>query len=194
MKILELQKIDKLYFGIEDIARVLGISLASAKVSANRYAKKGVLIRVKRNMYLLAEKWRTLGQKQKFMLANYLQSPSYISLMTALDYYEITSQIQQNFIESIAIKRTKQVNIEKSTFSFSRINRNLFTDFEKQDDFFIALPEKALADAVYLKSFGKYNFDLASIDFEKFDKKILKKISNKFPEKTKKILDKYGNI
>ena len=57
MKLIEIQKIDKLYFGHEEIARVLGISEASSKVTASRYAKKGLLLRIKKNMYVLRERW-----------------------------------------------------------------------------------------------------------------------------------------
>ena len=109
MKIQELNRIRKLYFGHEEISRVLGISLQSSRVSANRYVKHGLLIRIKRNMYVLAEKWRTLEREEKFILANLLQVPSYISLMTALDYYEISTQMQRDFIESVALKRTKEI-------------------------------------------------------------------------------------
>ena len=38
MKYIELKKIEKLCFGYEDISRALGISPASAKVTASRYA------------------------------------------------------------------------------------------------------------------------------------------------------------
>ena len=57
MKLFEIQKIDKLCFGHEEIARVLGISEASSRVTASRYAKKGLLLRIKKNMYVLREKW-----------------------------------------------------------------------------------------------------------------------------------------
>ena len=103
MKSLELDRIRKLYFGYEDIAKVLGISAASAKVTASRYVKLGVLVRIKRNMYTLREVWNTAGREEKFVIANLGQAPSYISLMTALDYYEITTQVLRNFFESVAI-------------------------------------------------------------------------------------------
>ena len=94
MKFLELRTIRKLYFGYEEIARVLGISPASARVSASRYVRQGLLVRVKRNMYVLREVWNTAGVAEKFLLVNMGQMPSYISLMTALEYYELTTQMQ----------------------------------------------------------------------------------------------------
>ena len=93
MKFIELRKIRKPYFGYEEIARVLGISAASARVTASRYARNGLLVRLKKNIYVLQEEWNTAGREEKFLLANLGQTPSYISLMTALDYYQITTQI-----------------------------------------------------------------------------------------------------
>ena len=43
MKVLKLNNFDKLYFGYEDIARTLGISLSSARVSAARYTKQVIV-------------------------------------------------------------------------------------------------------------------------------------------------------
>ncbi len=189
MRSFELYKINKLYFGHEEISRVLGISLESAKLSAHRYTKQGFLVRIKRNIYILRERWNTLDKMEKFQLANIIQVPSYLSLMTAMDYYEITTQLQQDFFESIAVKRTKELEIERDIFNFSKIKAELYFGFVKVKDFFIAIPEKAFLDAIYLTSLGRYNFDLASIDFSKLKIDELLKVVEKFPAKTKKILE-----
>ena len=42
MKLIELRKIEKFYFGYEELARTLGISTASARVTASRYVQKGL--------------------------------------------------------------------------------------------------------------------------------------------------------
>ena len=47
MNIAKLRTIKKLYFGYEEIARSLGVAAASARVSANRYVRQGLLIRLK---------------------------------------------------------------------------------------------------------------------------------------------------
>ncbi|MCD6228089.1 MAG: hypothetical protein J7K17_01235 [Candidatus Omnitrophica bacterium] len=90
----KLRKIRKVYFGYEEIAKVLGISFDSARVEAGRFVKYGLIIRIKQNIYVLREVWSKLDREERFLLANILQVPSYISLMSALDYYRITTQIQ----------------------------------------------------------------------------------------------------
>jgi len=194
MKTAELSTIDKLYFGYEDLAKTLGISLASARVTASRYVGQGLVVRVKRNIYVLREKWNAAGREEKFMLANLGQVPSYISLMTALDYYELTTQVQRDFIESVAVKRTKEIRLNGAIFRYTRVSSDRYFGFNKQKGFFMAIPEKAFLDSVYLMSFGRYALDLASIDAEKLDRSEVKRMSRKFPLKTRKMLEKNGYL
>lgn len=194
MKLSKLGTIRKLYFGYEDIARVLGISLASARVSASRYVLKGFLVRIKRNTYVLREVWKAVGSAEKFMLVNMGQMPSYLSLMTALDYYEITTQVQRDFFESVAVKRTKEIQVDASVFRYSKIASNLYFGFKKEKGFFIATPEKALVDAFYLMSYGRYALDITSLNSAKLDKDEILRLSMEFPPRTKNMLKKHGYI
>jgi hypothetical protein len=170
MRINELKNNNKLYFNIDDIANQLSISRESAKVTANRYVKQELLIRLKNNFYIASDKFEALKESDLFYIANLLQVPSYISLASALSYYNISTQQLQNTIESVAFKRTKYIKTREIEFKFILIKEGLYTGFTKQDNFFIALPEKALADAVYLTSLGKYKFDFNAIDFSKVNK------------------------
>lgn len=192
MKINELRKIQKIFFGYEELARVLQISPDSARVAASRYTSQGLLIRVKRNLYMLREVWEKAGQEEKFMVANMGQVPSYISLTTALGYYEVTTQMQRNFFESIAVARTKKIQINQTIFAYTRINEELYFGFGKEKGFFIASPEKALLDAFYLMSFGRYSLDLAAINADRLDLDQIAAMSQQFPPKTRKLLKRYG--
>ena len=194
MRPQELKKIKRLYFGYEDIAKALGISRPSAKVTANRYVRHDLLVRVKKNMYVLKEKWDTAGTEEKFIIANLAQVPSYISLMTALDYHEITTQVQRDLFESVAVKRTKEISVDRTVFQYTRINADLYFGFVKQKGFFMATPEKAFLDAIYLMSLGRYDLDLASMDIDKLDRVQLKGMVRKFPLKTQKVLENHGYL
>jgi len=79
MKLNQLRRIQKLYFGYEELARVLGINPASARVAASRYVQQGLLVRIKRNLYVLRETWQAAGREDKLVIANLGQVPSYIS-------------------------------------------------------------------------------------------------------------------
>jgi predicted transcriptional regulator of viral defense system len=194
MNILQLSQIDKLYFGCEEIAKALGINLSSAKVTASRYTRQGLLMRMKKNIYVRPEAWKAATQEEKLLLANLGQVPSYVSLMTALDYYDITTQLQRNFIESVAVKRTKELQLNNTIFRYAKISGVLYFGFKKEKGIFIATPEKALLDAFYLMSFGRYSLDVSALDGEKLDANELMRLSNAFPLKTQNLLKKYGYL
>jgi len=194
MDLIKLRNIKKPYFGYEELARTLGISTASARVTASRYVKMGVLVRIKRNLYVRSESWDTATKEDKFIIANLGETPSYISLMTALDYYGITTQMQRDFFESVAVQRTKTISVRGTVFRYSKISSDLYFGFEKKDGFFIATPEKALLDAVYLISYGRYALDLPSIDPEKINRLEMEKLSRSYPGRTQKLLRTYGYI
>ena len=194
MKFRELNNISKRMFGYEDISTALGINLDSARVTASRYAKQGVLVRVKRNIYILKSVWDVMSLNDKLEVANMLQIPSYISLQTALSFYEISTQIQQNYFESISLKRSKEIDIINDTFNFVKISPELYTSFTKENNVFIAEPEKAFIDAIYLMSLGRYKLDLSAIEFGRMNKDKIRNILNGFPLTTREYLERYERI
>ena len=194
MKLQELKRIKKPYFGYEEIARVFGISPASAKVTASRYVRQGLLLRIKKNVYVRQDMWEASGIEEKFLLANLGQVPSYISLMTALEYYEATTQVLRGFFESVATKRTKEIDLKGSVFRYTKVASSLYFGFKKEKNFFIATPEKALLDAFYLMSYGRYSLDISALDATRLDREEVKRLSKKFPLRTRKMLKKYGYL
>jgi len=183
MRASELNNLDKLILSIEDIAKTLSINKESAKVTANRYVKNGSLLRIKRDFYITVNKYENLNEKELFRIANAIQVPSYISLASALIYYNISTQQLQGIIESVTTKKTNSVRVKENIFKFTLLKKNFYSDFKLDDDVFIALPEKALADTVYLTSLGRYSCDFDAIDFGKLSKtkitSYIKKTNNK---------------
>lgn len=191
---LDLNNIRKLYFGYEEIARIRGISLPSAKVTASRYVRQGLLLRLKKNLYVLREVWNSASKEDKFRLSNLGQSPSYVSLTTALEYYEYTTQMQQDFFESVAIRRTKEIQVNGNIFRYTKIDERLFFEFKKENGFFIASPEKALLDSFYLMSYGRYSLDISALDADKFNRQKINQLSIEFPLRTQMLLQKHGYL
>ena len=191
MKYINIRELkEKIYFTTYEIAEYLGIKKESARVLCSRYSKKGLIIRLKRDLYILREKWETLSIEEYFNIANMLQVPSYISLMTGLYYHQITTQVQRRFYESISLKRSIYFSIEQTEFHYHKINRKFYFGFFKKDKIFIAEKEKAFVDTLYLTSLGKYKFDVSSVDLRKLKKNKIEKILKIYPEKTNKIFIK----
>jgi predicted transcriptional regulator of viral defense system len=148
-----------------------------------RLTKKGILKRLTKRKYLF-----TFLESNDFQIANFLYSPSYISLEAALSFYGIITQFPYQ-ITSITPKKTKIIKTLGKEFSYSHIKPELFFDYERKEKFLIALPEKALFDYLYLclkglRNFEKDDFDLKIINKKKFIS-LLKKTKQ---EKLMKIL------
>jgi len=177
-----------LFLGIDDIAAALSISRESAKVTASRYVKKGKLYRLKKDFYITPSKINTLKEEELFRIANFLQIPSYISLLSALSFYNISTQQQRNFVESVSLKRKSYIEVKNFTFTYTLIKRSMYEGFESfggRADFFIAKPDKALADIIYLSSMGRYNCDYEAVDFKKINKKNIAKYLLKSNDRAK---------
>ncbi|MBC8175106.1 MAG: hypothetical protein H8E82_05560 [Candidatus Marinimicrobia bacterium] len=181
-------------FTYEEVATLLGIKPESARVLCSRYVQNGLLVRLKRNQYVLKEKWDSVGEEEIFEIANRIQVPSYISLTTALSYYGITTQIQQEFVESVSVQRSFSRRILTMEFSYVKIKRDFYGEFKKVNQFFIAAPEKALLDALYLTSLGRYSLDKFALDISKINRDKVTYLLNNYPQRTKKLWSTYENI
>lgn len=182
----QLQELNrKTFFTLEDVAETFAIQRASARVWCSRHVQSAMLVRLKNGFYTTAVKWENLARLDLFKIANILQVPSYLSLMTALAYYEVTTQAQSSYHESIGLKRSIIFNVREAVFSYVKVQPSYYGDFVKTDGIFIATKEKAFLDAAYLYSFGKYKFDLDSLDLGKLDLEKLQKKLDAYPQKTK---------
>jgi predicted transcriptional regulator of viral defense system len=181
---------DKNYFSSREVASVLDVKTESSKVICWRLLKRGVLIRLKRDFYILREKWDILTKEDFFNISNILQVPSYISFMSSLTYYEVSTQVYRNFFENVTVKRTNNFEIEGTIFNYYKIQKDLFFGFVKSDNFFISEKEKAFVDILYLHLLGRYEFDLNSISLNKLNKKRIEEFLTKYPIKTEKLFKK----
>lgn len=184
----------KPYFSLGDVAQNFSLQPASARVLCSRYVRQGLLVRFKNNIYTTVWKWEGLTRQDLFKIANVLQVPSYISLMTALAYYDVTTQAQNNYQESVCLKRSVAYNVRDAVFSYIKLQNRFYGDFIKKDGVFIATKEKAFLDAAYLFSFGKYKFDVDSLDMKKLELRKLKSLLNVYPNKTKETVKRLCGI
>lgn len=192
MSYLGLRKIKSLYFAYNEVADALNITPDSARVLCSRYAAKDILVRIKRNVYALRERWEYLDEADIMRIANIILVPSYISLTTALSYYGCTTQIQQNYIESICVSKTINRNIDRVEFNYTKVSKQYYFDFSKLNGVFIASPEKAFIDALYLTSLGRYSLDFSALEISKLDVEKLGGLIAGYPEKTKKLWRKHA--
>ena len=181
-------------FSLRDIARKRSIAETSARVWLVRAVQRGEILRIKKDLYIHAMDWKYLTVEERLILANRIQIPSYISLSTAMTYYELTSQVYKNVVESIAVKRSVEYKVKDIHFRYYVVKQDYYTQYERTSGLFIATPEKALGDIIYLCALGRYAFDFNAVEWDRVDTEKLGRILGIFPERTQKWWKNYGFI
>lgn len=132
----------------------------------NDFVKNNILTNIEKNKYYITGK-----NIDTFEIANFLYQPSYVSLDTALNYWGVLSQFPYE-ITSISSKKKVKKKFEDKTYNYNHIAPKYFGMFIKQNNFLIALPEKALFDQLYLTSKGLKSNNFNEYDFQKINIKI----------------------
>jgi len=168
-------------FDVKDLAALLSLPLPSARVAASRLCRRGILRRLRKDLYILPDK--PLDDPQ---IANRLLSPSYISFESALNYWGLSTQIPRSMMS--ASLRSKKYRIEGTEFLYYRLPPALFRfGYRRERDFFIASPEKALLDTAYYASLGRKGLS-DEIPLSKLNRITLKKMLASYPKKTQELL------
>jgi len=134
-----------------------------------RLVHENVLTQLEKGKYYVSAK-----QPLNFELANFLYSPSYISFETALNYHGLLSQFPLE-ISSATLGKKIEKHINEQIYTYSKIDKKLFTGYYKESNYLIATREKALFDQVYLisKSIKSEkvleDLDMALFDMTKFE-------------------------
>jgi predicted transcriptional regulator of viral defense system len=146
------------YFRLEDLTGLCS-DKSYLKIICSRYAQKGKLIRLKKNLYtsqdFLTETQRrnTLSSYTEF-LANLLYPPSYLSLEYILYQYQILTDVPQHFT-SVTPRKTNHFTNALGTFYYHTLQNKLFYGYtiELKNNYQIATAtkSKALFDYLYLR-------------------------------------------
>lgn len=134
-----------------------------------RWHARKLLIKLRRGIFLLNQNDRKLNPSRSY-IANQLFSPSYVSLEYALGYYDLIPE-RVSDVTSITTKKTLRLRNEVGTFMYQHIKPAAFRGFTSVKDeaglvFFIAEPEKALVDFLYL-NLRKFQGDYETV-FENY--------------------------
>jgi predicted transcriptional regulator of viral defense system len=136
-----------------DIESVFKEPIQHIRNQLTSWTKKGILIQLKRGMYLLNDDDRK-REVSRYVVANALCEPSYVSLESALQFYGL---IPEKVVEltSITTKKTQSYETHFGRYRFQHVKCEAFNGFVSVKDenafsFFIAEPEKALLDYLYL--------------------------------------------
>ena len=111
-------------------------------------------------------------------MANVIYFPSYISFETALSIYGIIPEVVYPII-SATFKPTRVFKLDNQVWRYLTIKKQAFTGYLRKNEYFIADPEKALADYLYFVALGKKPLN-SRLDLSRVNTKLLRKYISLF--------------
>ena len=140
------------------ISRHLILEILSEYQSPNdkisELLKSKELISIRRGLYITGPKM-DLPSPEPFLIANHLRGPSYVSLESALSYWNMIPERTYE-ISSVTIKTSRKYKNQVGRFSYQQLKTPYYSygirsiESSPKQTMLIASPEKALCDKVVL--------------------------------------------
>jgi hypothetical protein len=112
------------------------------------------LISIRRGLYITGPK-TDLPAPEPFLIANHLRGPSYVSLESALSYWNMIPERTYE-ISSVTIKTSKLYKTPVGRFSYQQLKIPYYSygikkiEYSPKQTMLVASPEKALCDKIVL--------------------------------------------
>ena len=154
--------------------------IAAKTKKVNELEKANEIIRLKKGLYVVHPQLTGKALSTE-LIANQLYAPSYVSMQSALRYYQLIPETVYE-IHSMTIKSSRQFETPLGHFRYTKTDRATFAiglRQIKQDGltFVMATPEKALCDLIahtpkltsrYVKEAAQYLEEDLRIDMDAF--------------------------
>jgi predicted transcriptional regulator of viral defense system len=130
------------------------VSPTHVRRQLSRWVNTGRIYQLRRGLYALATPFQKV-KPHPFVVANQLVRGSYVSLQSALAYYGLIPEYVP-VITNVTMSRPGRWNTPLGNYEFRHVKSGLLfgyqsTDVGDKQQAFVALPEKALLDLVYLE-------------------------------------------
>jgi hypothetical protein len=153
------------------------------RLQLSRWVKAGRLLQLRRGLYALAPAWRRV-EPHPFLVANQMQRGSYVSLQSALAVHGVIPE-HVPVVTSVGPGRPGTVSNPLGVFQFSHLARSLLFGYARlqvagRQFAFVASPEKALLDLVYLTAGADSPHYLSELRLQNIgvmDKQVLHKLA-----------------
>jgi predicted transcriptional regulator of viral defense system len=180
----KIREINKDYYSISDLTKILGLKRDSLYVTLNRWVTSGWIVRIGQGKYQLNN--QIINEK---VIANQEYSPSYLSFESALAEYGVLNQIAYA-LTFATTNMPKKMQIMGKNIEFKKLSNKYFFGYQLVDGLYIADKEKALVDSLYLMSLGGDKLDFDELNLNKLSKIRFIKYLKPFPNKTKRLAKK----
>ncbi len=173
------------FFRMNDLRKLFPDD-ANLKVSIKRMLDAGVIISVAHGIYAL--KMEALDVER---LATQLYYPSYISFESALSKYGIINQGLYG-VTLATTRHSKKMTLAGTDCEYCRIKESLYTDYTLTNGTYLASPEKACLDMLYLHTLGKRKVTTSEWMVDDLDRDELKRYAELYPQAVRKIVERLG--
>jgi len=167
------------YFDFATLLQMSGEPREKVRVQIHRWNSAGKIVRLRKGLYAFAEPY----QRQPLFpvsLAAVIYPPSYLSLQWALGFYGLIPERVVTFT-SVTTRQTNFFANSLGRFEYRHVKSALFCGYRQiamsGQSVWMASPEKALLDFLYLEP-GLWTADrLRELRFQNFDQVDPKKLS-----------------
>ncbi len=182
----QLARFNKPFWSVADLEKVLEYrTRKSLLVALCRLTASGTLERVRRGFYRASTR-----PADEAALANVLYRPSYLSFESALARHGILSQIPYAMTFATT-RRSKRMMIGGREAEFRQIKKDLFFGYRLEDGLYVAEPEKALLDELYMMKRGRAAVSLEELDIDRLSKGRLREFALRFPKVIHETITEY---
>ncbi len=151
-----------------------------------RWQKKGYILRLRNRWYAFND--AESHENTEWLAANLIYAPSYISLHTALSWYNLIPEMIVS-TTSVSTRKTNKFSTPIGNFDYHRIKPELFgfgyilenvdtSRKEKSRKIMVATPQKAILDFFYINNF--YDSEKDMEDLRLNDNELAKSINKEF--------------
>lgn len=149
------------------------IDPANVRRQLSRWTRAGRLYQLRRGVYALAPPYRKV-KPHPFLVANILVRSSYVSLQAALAHYGLIPEVTPA-VTSVTTRRPGRWETPLGDYEFRHIKTDWFLGYRRLDlgggqQAFVAMPEKALLDLIYLQPGGDAPAYLTELRLQALDR------------------------
>lgn len=170
------------FYKMADLLKLSGLSYHSCRVTVSRLVKKGLLVKLGKELFGSA---LVVFTPEEAICQAYF--PSYISCEYVLSRHGVMDQMPYVYTV-MTTRRNKRTTVGKAEVSYEHLRQNLFWGYVPEGEAFVAEPEKALLDWIYLRR----EMNLDEVHWEEIDLQKLNSYAKKFPKEVQKKIRGWG--
>lgn len=142
------------------------------RLQLSRWTRSGRIYQLRRGVYTIAPPYQKT-KPHPYVIANHLQRASYVSMQSALAFYNLIPDTVNTTV-SVTTGRPEYLSTPLGDFEFRHVKPGLFKGYQMTDlgdqQAFVATPEKALLDLVYLQPDGETREYLQELRLQNLDR------------------------